>query len=133
MAKKKEVKEAYITLGEKAKSFYDSANGVQLIPGKVLKIDESLVNPKGRLALALRNGHVEKTDSEAYDLYINGEGAIIESSEGAEGIQMTKSQLVEKAKELGSELTKNKLKGMSVYQLNELITELESIEDEDED
>lgn len=128
----KDVKVAYITLGEDSRSFYDPANGVQLVPGKVLKINETLVNPKGRLAIALRNGHVEKTDKEAYDLYTNGEGAIV--SQVIEEIEedvitLTKPQLVSKAKELGSPLTKNKLKGMTVEQLKELITELESEEE----
>lgn len=129
---KKEAKIAYITLGELSRSFYDPANGVQLIPGKVLKIDESLVNPKGRLGIALRSGHVEKTDLEAYKLYTNGEG--VEVSKAIEEIQeevmsLSKPQLVIKAKDLGSNLTKNKLKGMTIDQLNDLITELESEEE----
>tara|TARA_R110002012_G_scaffold316441_1_gene531416 strand:+ start:1614 stop:2012 length:399 start_codon:yes stop_codon:yes gene_type:complete len=131
MAKQTE-KVAYITLGEGAVSFYDPANGVQLIPGKVLKIDESRVNPKGRLGLALRGGHVDKTDEEAYNLYTNGEG--VEVSKAIEEIEediisLSKPQLVSRAKDLGSNLTKNKLKGMTVSQLNDLITELESEEE----
>jgi hypothetical protein len=135
MGKKKEVKIAYITLGGKARSFYDSETGVQLVPGKVFKIDESKVQSKGKLAGALRGGHVERTDAEAYDLYSKGEGKIVQQSkeEGEDDITMTKAQLVDYAKELGSDLTKNKLKGMSVFQLQELINELESEDNEDED
>ena len=104
MAKQTE-KVAYITLGEGAVSFYDPA--------------------KGRLGLALRGGHVDKTDEEAYNLYTNGEG--VEVSKAIEEIEediisLSKPQLVSRAKDLGSNLTKNKLKGMTVSQLNDLIS-----------
>lgn len=53
-----------ITLGPKATNFTDPKTSTSLTPGKVLEIDESVINSSKFFLAALQNGHVIKTDKD---------------------------------------------------------------------
>ena len=88
------------------------------MPNKVIKIDMAKVPAKGKIMDALRGGHLEYADSKEYVAPDDAEE--FEEEEGAQ----TKAELIEEALEAGSEMSKSKLKKLSVEEIQDHIESL---------
>jgi hypothetical protein len=58
----------FLKLGEKASSFYDPTSGVNIRGHEVVKVNAKQMKSK-KVIIALRNGHINKTDENAYKIY----------------------------------------------------------------
>lgn len=123
----------YVKLGEKANFFYDAVSGLKLLPGQVVKVDEEKAKANSKINKALKSGHIEFADEEDYDpSKVEGllkEVGQLETDSVEEGY--TKDELIEMAVELGSTVTKAKLKKYTLEQLNDHVNELNGTEEDD--
>ncbi len=110
----------YIKLGEKAYFFYDPVTKLKVMPNKVYKIDMSKVPVKGKIKDALKGGHLEYAEKSEY-VAPEGEVEVDEEEEAA----VTKADLIVQAIEAGSELSKTKLKKLTVEEIQEHIESLD--------
>lgn len=125
------VKISYVKLGEQANSFYCTGTRLKISRGQVIKIDENKVKKDGKIYKGLLHGHLERTTAEDYDDYQEtlSNPAEVKEAEVNNEPEPTKAELVEEAITLGSELSKSKLKKLSVDELNEEISILQELED----
>ena len=116
------IKVKYIKLGELASFFYDPVTMVEVRPGQVVKININAVSKKGKIIEALKGGHLDYADASEYKSVNDVEEEEVEEIESE--AQITKSDLISEAISEGSELSKTKLKKLSVEQLQDHIEEL---------
>lgn len=105
----------YVKLGDKANFFYDAETGLKVLKGQVVKIDMAKVPTKGKIKDALKGGHLEYADAKEY---------AGPADEVEEESTVSKADLIEKAIESGSELSKTKLRKMSFEEIEEHIEAL---------
>jgi hypothetical protein len=115
-----EVKATYVKLGEKANFFYDPITRLKVLPKQVIKIDMNLVKKDGKIANALKGGHLEYADASEYKAPVDSED--VDDNE-EDDVAMTHEELVEAAKEGGSDLSKSKLRKLTEEELQEIIEE----------
>lgn len=108
-----EVKAKYLKLGEKANFFYDPVTKLKVLPKQVIKVDMNLVSKDGKISNALKGGHLEYADANEYKAPVDA----VETKEEVENEVASKSDLVAEAIDAGSELSKSKLKKLSVEEL----------------
>ncbi len=123
----------YVKLGEKANFFYDAVSGLKVLPGQVIKVDEEKAKANSKIGKALKSGHLEFADEEDYDpskvANLLQEVGLSEKSESEEGY--TQEELIDMALELGSSLSKSKLKKLSLEELNNHVNELNGNEEDE--
>lgn len=146
----KKAKRRFVTLGEKALSFYDVTSKLQLAKGEATEL--TLVHRQSRRVVrALKNGHLENVDSEDIGEYTlvgvqespkeNKKKETVVEDWKEKLVYDTKSlmklklaQLVEVATDLKTELTEAELGSATKAELvEEILTIYEDYEEDDED
>lgn len=135
----------YIKLGKKAESFYDPTSKTKVLKGRVVELNNSNKFSK-RIQAALRGGHLEYATEEEFSKASKGTQTTEAKTTSEVDItdekvlkKLKKPALVELALEHkladdeGELYTKEELEEFKVNELVEMLLDLNSEEDEDEE
>lgn len=141
-------KSRFVKLGEKASSFSDATSGLKLAPGQVVELSRKHKNSR-RVINAIKAGHLDYADLEDYDEAQKLPGAIKTSDDPIDDSgddsgdgnpkephtekslkKLKHPELVELAKEMGTEEDLMDLEDYTKAELAEEILELQANEED---
>lgn len=126
----------YVKLGKKASSFFDPTSGLKLSNNQIIEVSSKLINSSKRVNKALKAGHLEWAEEKEFLKYQKSIGVNVETEEEEEEgynakslKKLTKDELVEIAKEQGSDMDEDELNGFNKAGLVDLIMQLQEEEE----